>query len=80
MDKHAISYAKIDFSTFKFNTGPCEINHGGCDKNATCDQQTGQAICKCVPGFEGDGTTNGTGCVGERYTYIHICIYKYINA
>lgn len=26
-----------------------------CDPNATCEDQNGQAVCKCKPGFTGDG-------------------------
>lgn len=28
-----------------------------CDPNATCDDATGDAVCTCDPGWEGDGTT-----------------------
>ena len=33
---------------------PC-VNNGGCDINATCQASAGTRVCKCKPGYVGDG-------------------------
>ncbi|MBL8787660.1 MAG: hypothetical protein JNJ59_22345, partial [Deltaproteobacteria bacterium] len=55
----------------------CTNNVAGCSANATCTNLDGGALCRCKPGFQGDGKTcdptpcaagyqtapSGTGCV-----------------
>jgi len=38
-------------------TNPCESDNGGCNANADCTNNSGQAECSCKPGYTGDGTS-----------------------
>lgn len=35
----------------------CAVNNGGCSVHATCTSSAGAVLCRCAPGFTGDGAT-----------------------
>lgn len=39
----------------------CQVNNGGCHRNATCINVIGSRVCICNEGYEGDGV----GCKGK---------------
>ena len=74
------------FSSFT-DVGVCHSNGIECDMNSTCVNIDGFPVCKCKPGFDG----NGTNCIGMFFIYsfgsyniyprsylslyIYICLY-----
>ena len=36
---------------------PCATDNGDCSANASCEANGAVAVCKCLPGFLGDGKT-----------------------
>lgn len=47
-------------------TGSCADGHGGCDPNASCDDESGTVMCTCNAGFAGDGFTCAPEAVSLR--------------
>lgn len=47
----------------------CNVNNGGCDKNAVCshDNTTSAIICTCKTGYTNIGTGGTVACGGELF-------------
>ena len=53
----------------------CADGTHDCDEQATCNKNGGSYECKCKEGYEGDGKTGGTGCLGNVY---HSSIFIFV--
>ena len=51
---------------FSSDIDECTLNSDDCDDTlGTCINNDGSWDCECNTGYEGDGTTSGSGCSGE---------------
>ena len=50
----------------------CDVNNGGCDKNADCSHcgKTNGVICTCKNGFTNVGTADKVVCKGNFCPYL----------
>lgn len=49
----------------------CEVNNGGCDKNAVCTRSSTNNApkCTCKPGYTNVGCTSNVVCKGMLFVY-----------
>ncbi|KAH9292241.1 hypothetical protein KI387_042574, partial [Taxus chinensis] len=45
-----------------------------CAEQAECKDQTAGHVCKCLPGYKGNGYSNGTGCTSSVSSFIGVSL------
>jgi len=61
-----------------FIEGSCDVNNGGCSKDAKCKDTKRGPKCRCKKGFEGDGKTCTGKCTINFYA-VNILTGAWLN-
>lgn len=59
---------RFQMNQFLFMVDSCNVNNGGCDKNATCSHslQSFAVICTCNTGYTNVGNASSVKCQGKE--------------
>ena len=50
----------------------CAEGITNCVPDANCTNTEGGYVCQCGFGYNGDGRSSGTGCIGKSFNHIYL--------
>ena len=80
LEQEALSNVKVSIiyrrfgsaaqALFSYTIDSCNVNNGGCDKNAVCshDKATFAVVCTCKTGYTNVGSDNTVKCDGPYHS------------